>query len=1011
MKLKFLLILLFGCSLAQAETPVVQWARSFGGSYFDETTGVALDSKGNSYVAGIFYSSLVTIGTNVFKNGDNYGGILFLVKYDQIGNIAWAKCIKCNNVANSLAIDNSDNIYVGGSFRNDSLVFGKSILYNNVSYNNLTPFIAKYDSNGNEIWAKGCTNPNKNTEMTGQISSICVDENNNIHALGTYRGSMSIDLFTLTDSNLYYPTLFIVKLDTNGKAIWAKDAQSNGSGWCNPTSIAVDPSGNSFIAGYYGSQSVVIGSTTLVNSFYQDNYDEIFIAKYDQAGNPLWAKSPPCKGSDIALSLSVDKSGNVYMGGFFGKNLGFQKTELCPIKFDSITLIPSSLYYNLFLAKYNSTGKVLWAKTVPKISKLDSNTGIYSIFTDNKNNVYTTGFYNYSITFDSISLSNNNGRDGDLFVNKSDSMGNIIWAKTFGGNLEDTGFAISGDNKGNLVLGGGIYSNNVLFGNDTLSSTGDLDVFVAKILLDTTHVYSTIKFCTEDSVITLTAPSNNSNYTWMDKSNKVVGSSQSLIVRNLADSFVYKCTFKNMLDSTIIYSYTLIKYDPKADFSIISDCETNSVQCTNLSTTNRGSLTYLWDFGDGSTSTETNPLHKFTTSEIHRVSLSVITSPLSCTNSISKSITFYPKPTIKIEGDTTICHGAPVTLKAQGADSYKWSTGSSTDSITVASTQKIWLLGYSASACVSDTAFIKVTDKTPIVSITGNSTYCPGLSATLKAQGANSYKWSNGATTDTIKVNNPGNVWVIGYSSTCVSDTVRFNVSEEPDFSVSVDGNLYICSGGSTTLTASGADSYHWSTGDKSNSITVNKAGNYSVSGTNKRGCEKKMDFNITEELLPDANFSVSNENIDSRHNKISCKAVAQSGVEYKWDMGDGSTENGSDINHSYNISNSSTSYIIRLTVTNKLGCTNSHSKEIIVALFIPNIFTPNGDGQNDIFMPNVDLEILDRNGMSIYKGTTGWDGYYHGKKMPDDTYYYVIRYKNINGQIQTQKSFVMLMR
>ena len=61
--------------------------------------------------------------------------------------------------------------------------------------------------------------------------------------------------------------------------------------------------------------------------------------------------------------------------------------------------------------------------------------------------------------------------------------------------------------------------------------------------------------------------------------------------------------------------------------------------------------------------------------------------------------------------------------------------------------------------------------------------------------------------------------------------------------------------------------------------------------------------------------------------------------------------------------------------------------------------------------MPDVDLEILDRNGMSIYKGTTGWDGNYHGKKMPDDTYYYVIRYKNINGQIQTQKSFVMLMR
>ena len=1012
MKLKLLFLLLLACEITQAETPVVQWAKSFGGDYFDEPMGVVLDSKGNSYVSGFFYSSSITIGTYIFKNENYTGGELFIVKYDQTGNIVWAKSITGNNSINSMAIDHFDNIYVCGYFRNDSLIFGRNKLYNDAAYNNTTPFIAKYDSNGNEIWAKACTNTNKQTEFEGEIYSICVDKDNNIHILGTFKGSMSVDKFTLTDSNIYYPTLFLAKFDSSGQTLWAKDGQSNGSGWCNPTSIAVDLIGNTFITGYYNVISLQIGSTILINSSYGDNFNEIFIAKYDQSGNPIWAKSPSGNGSDYASTLSVDKSGNAYIGGYFGYNQGFQKTELCPIKFDSISLSPSSMNNNLFLAKYNSNGKILWAKTVPSISNPNSNTAINSIFTDNKNNVYTTGVYNYNITFDSISLSNNHGNASDIFVNKSDSLGKIIWAKTYGGNLDDSGLAITGDNKGNLFLAGGMYSNNLLLGKDSLSSIGDLDVFVAKILLDTTHIYSTIKLCPGDSVVTLTAPSNNSNYSWHDTNNKIIGYTQSLIVKVLSDSVVYVCTFKNQQDSTITYSCTIIKYNPKADFSFsLSDCKTNTVQFTNKSASNLGSLTYLWNFGDGTGSTEISPLHNYASAGNHQVGLLIQNTSSGCMDSIQKTIAFYPKPIIKIAGDSTICHGVPVILKATGASTYQWSNGSTADSVQTAIPQNVWVIGYSASGCSSDTVYKKTTDITPLVSITGTNTYCPGYSTILKAHGATRYEWSNGSKADSIQVNSDTTVWVLGYSASCISDTIKYKVSQEPDISMQMDGNMYICTGGSTTLKVSGADSYSWSTGNKTNSVTINKAGDYSVTGSNKRGCDKTISFKIVEYELPAVDFSVTPTTVDTRHNTVNCTIPTQSGVDYTWDMGDGNSESGAEIQHSYTVSNSLTNYKISLTATNLSGCINTAAKNIEILLFIPNVFSPNGDGVNDLFMPGINLEIIDRNGMSLYRGNGGWDGNYHNSKMPDDTYYYVVTYKDNKEKTQIQKGFIILKR
>jgi gliding motility-associated-like protein len=89
----------------------------------------------------------------------------------------------------------------------------------------------------------------------------------------------------------------------------------------------------------------------------------------------------------------------------------------------------------------------------------------------------------------------------------------------------------------------------------------------------------------------------------------------------------------------------------------------------------------------------------------------------------------------------------------------------------------------------------------------------------------------------------------------------------------------------------------------------------------------------------------------------------------------------------------------------------NTSSETIDIVPFVPNVFTPNADGINDIFMPGLELEIIDRNGLSLYKGRDGWDGRYKGHMAIPDTYFYLITYSDRNQLSHTKKGFVTLVK
>lgn len=317
------------------------------------------------------------------------------------------------------------------------------------------------------------------------------------------------------------------------------------------------------------------------------------------------------------------------------------------------------------------------------------------------------------------------------------------------------------------------------------------------------------------------------------------------------------------------------------------------------------------------------------------------------------------------------------------------------------------------SACV-DTLIKKIESfSPPLVGIRGDSTYCPGQNIYLKAYGAYDYTWNNGSKKDSVSVGAPGGkFWLLGRSSTgCTSDTIYKKVSMEPDWQFLNYSDTTMCEGERSLLRVSGANWYLWSTGAKTDSISVGSPGIYKVTGANARGCEKFKTFNVVEYPLPDVDFTRSAPVIDKRHNQLTCTIAPQSEVSYLWDMGDGSAETGSTVLHTYTISNAILEYTITLTATSKYGCEKFASQTIEVTPFIPNVFSPNGDGINDVFMPQLDLEVIDRYGTILYKGTEGWDGNYKGRHADPDTYFYLLHYTDKNQKEQIRKGYITLVR
>jgi len=455
-------------NFVNAQTPNWVWAKSAGSTSLDQGRCVATDANGNVFATGYYYGPSITFGTITLNNLGS--GDVFLVKYDASGNVLWANSAGGNGyeLGNGIATDANGDVFITGTFNSDTMSFDSAVLTN---ANNNTGvyediFVAKYDSNGNFLWARSAGGTNSNDVS----NSVATDLSGNVFITGYFHSpTINFGGTILTNSTPPYEDIFLVKYDSNGNVIWAKSAGSinTSSPSDRGQSVATDANGNVVITGFFEGAAINLGSTIITNT--NTDFGDIFIVKYDASGNVVWARSAGSISNDLGTCVATDGSGNVFISGYFN---GFS------INFGTTTLTNANQTFiftrEVFIVKYSAAGTVLWAKGASGIND-DYSTGIVC---DVVGNVYLTGaFGSPTITFGTTTLNNT----GTFFLVKYDPNGNMNWVDSPAGASSAGTLGLTADANGSVFITGGFGGASITLGNNTLTNVGSNDFFLAKM--------------------------------------------------------------------------------------------------------------------------------------------------------------------------------------------------------------------------------------------------------------------------------------------------------------------------------------------------------------------------------------------------------------------------------------------------------------------------------------------------------------------------------------------------
>jgi hypothetical protein len=495
------------------------------------------------------------------------------------------------------------------------------------------------------IWAR---NSNPGTSAIVESYDVANDSYGNVFITGAFAGDTLIIGNTILTGVSDYD-FFVAKFDSSGNALWAKNAGGPDREW--GMEIATAPDGSVAVAGNFLSDTILWENDTLLLNDTLVQSSDIFVVKYDTDGNLMWLRSSGEIGMDRAEGIAIDTFGNILVTGEF--------------RSDTMVFGDTSLVLDccsgVFIVKYDPSGNVLWARN----ENGSTYQGGSDIATDSDGNVLITGSYISPVFTIGTTVLENTTSNWKFFVAKFDPDGNPLWAT----NSDQTGLQLSkgitADTMGNVIVSG-LFAGRMVFEDDTLSTTGGRASFLIKYDSNGTYLWSRQSVSSADAVAEdVTCNLNGDVFLTGSFGNSIIWFGDILLTNpGFNNSFVVKYGS----DGTEQWAKRIGASSGYTNGYGISADAFNSIYLTGYF--NAPALT----FGNTTLTSVSEDLY-----------LAKLQSEVYCSSS------FY-NPIITASGSLTFCDGATILLDAgSGYDEYLWSTGESTQTISVDTTDDYWV--------------------------------------------------------------------------------------------------------------------------------------------------------------------------------------------------------------------------------------------------------------------------------------------------------------------------------
>lgn len=423
---------------------------SAGGTSTEYGQSVTVDGSGNIYVTGYFTGTATFGSTSKTSVGNND---IFVAKYSKSGDLQWVQSAGgvSDDYGFSIAVDTANNVYVTGFYH--GLATFESI--SKTSTGGTDIFVVKYNSNGSVQWVQSAGGVNNDYSQ-----AIALDNSGGVYIIGYYQDTVYFGDFSKASKGGY--DIFLTKYNSFGTIEWVQSAggTSNDLGY----SMAIDNSENVYVTGFYqGTANFGAISKTSVGA------NDMFIAKYNPAiMSWSWVQSAGGTNNEFGQSIAIDSNGNVFVAGIYAGTATFNG-------FPSISK-SSAGKNDIFIVKYNSLGHLQWVESAGGTEDDYSQ----AIAVDDIGNAFVTGYYYGTTFFGGISKTAFSQGYTDIFVAKCNALGKFQWVQSAGGIFGDYGKGISVDSSGNVYVTGA-YSSTATFDRNVITAAGSGDIFVVRI--------------------------------------------------------------------------------------------------------------------------------------------------------------------------------------------------------------------------------------------------------------------------------------------------------------------------------------------------------------------------------------------------------------------------------------------------------------------------------------------------------------------------------------------------